>query len=197
MKTFQVLCLGFVLAFSGAVAQQAGQQAGQQKGSAASGKQGAAQPSTPAAQGATAQGEHPEALAPPPDLGSINEMLEGEEDILGGGGAYTYDPGGRRDPFKSLLAVADTPDFRGPRPEGVPGLLIDEVDLIGIFKTSSGYMAQVQPANHQKSYSLREGDQLYDGSVVSISENEVVFHQIVQDPTALKPFRDVVKKLNP
>ena len=27
--------------------------------------------------------------------------------------------------------------------------------------------------------------------------DEVVFKQIVQDPTALKPFREVVKKLNP
>jgi len=33
--------------------------------------------------------------------------------------------------------------------------------------------------------------------VVSINHNEVVFKQVVQDPTALKPFREVVKSLNP
>ena len=44
---------------------------------------------------------------------------------------------------------------------------------------------------------MREGDQLYDGDVVRITQNEVVFKQIVNDPTVLKPFREVVKKLNP
>ena len=58
-------------------------------------------------------------------------------------------------------------------------------------------MAQVVAANQKKSYLLREGDQLYDGDVVSINRSEVVFKQIVQDPTALKPFREVVKSLNP
>ena len=89
------------------------------------------------------------------------------------------------------------PEFRGPRPEGVPGLLIDEIDLTGIFHTSKGFVAQVVASNQKKSYLLKEGDQLYDGDVVSINKNEVVFKQVVQDPTALKPFREVVKSLNP
>jgi Tfp pilus assembly protein PilP len=133
---------------------------------------------------------------PAPDLGDIDQILEGEEEVLSGTG-FTYDPGNRRDPFKSLLAAPDRPEFRGPRPEGVPGLLIDEIDLTGIFRTSKGFVAQVVAANQKRSYLLREGDQLYDGDVVSINREEVVFKQIVQDPTALKPFREVVKSLNP
>ena len=113
------------------------------------------------------------------------------------GSGFTYDPGNRRDPFKSLLVAPDRPEFRGPRPEGIPGLLIDEIDLTGIFRTGKGYVAQVEAANQKKSYLLKEGDQLYDGDVVSINHNEVVFKQVVQDPTALKPFREVVKSLNP
>jgi hypothetical protein len=131
-----------------------------------------------------------------PSLEGIDQILEGEEEVLSGSG-YSYDPGNRRDPFKSLLAAPDRPEFRGPRPEGVPGLLIDEVDLSGIYKTGKGYVAQVKAANQAKSYLLKEGDQLYDGDVVSIGRNEVVFKQIVQDPTALKPFREVVKTLTP
>lgn len=131
-----------------------------------------------------------------PDLGDIDEILEGEEEVLGGGG-YTYDPGERRDPFKSLLNARDRPELRGPRPEGIPGLLIDEIVVTGIFRTGQGWIAQVQAAEKEKSYLIKEGDQLYDGDVVSIARNEVVFRQIVQDPTALKPFREVVKKLNP
>jgi hypothetical protein len=139
----------------------------------------------------------PEAAPAGPDLGNIDEILEGEEDVLSGGTGFSYDPGNRRDPFKSLLAGPDRPEFRGPRPEGVPGLMIDEIDLTGIFRTSKGFVAQVVAANQKKSYLLKEGDQLYDGDVVSINRSEVVFKQIVQDPTALKPFREVVKSLNP
>ncbi len=130
------------------------------------------------------------------EYSGLDQILEGEEEVLSGGG-YTYDPGNRRDPFKSLLTKPDRLDLRGPRPDGIPGLLIDEVDLTGVFKTKKGFVAQVKAANQNKSYLLREGDQLYDGDVVTIRRNEVVFKQIVQDPTALKPFREVVKTLGP
>ncbi|HKI85365.1 MAG TPA: hypothetical protein VKA53_01345 [Thermoanaerobaculia bacterium] len=127
----------------------------------------------------------------------INKILEGEEEVLEGGG-YTYDPGGRRDPFKSLLGGGSAAAaVKGPRPKGVPGLLIDEIDLSGIFITPQGPVAQVQASNKKESYLLRVGDHLYDGEVVNITSNEVVFRQKVNDPTALKPFREVVKKLNP
>jgi hypothetical protein len=83
----------------------------------------------------------------------------------------------------------------GPRPDGVPGLLIDEIKLEGIFRTSRGYVAQVYSPGARKRYLIKEGDQLFDGDVVSINKSEVVFKQMVQDPTALKPFREVVKSL--
>lgn len=132
---------------------------------------------------------------PSPDTGGIDEILEGEEEVLSGSGGFSYDPGNRRDPFKSLLVGTENPTIRGPRPEGIPGLLIDEIDLLGIWRTPRGYVAQVKASN--KSYLLREGDQLFDGDVVNIHKDEVVFKQQVQDPTALKPFREVVKSLNP
>ena len=130
------------------------------------------------------------------DVPDIDQILEDDEAVLGGGG-YTYDPGDRRDPFKSLLQARENDQPQGPRPEGIPGLLIDEITISGIFHTSRGWVAQVQAANQNKSYLIKVDDQLYDGDVLSISRNEVVFKQIVQDPTALKPFREVVKKLNP
>jgi hypothetical protein len=158
----------------------------------ATGAAGARPPAAaPGSPGAPALG------SPTPDMGNIDQILEGDEEVLAGGSAFTYDPGNRRDPFKSLLIAPDRPEFRGPRPEGVPGLLIDEIDLKGIFRTARGYVAQVNASNQKKSYLLKEGDQLYDGDVMSIGKNEVVFKQIVQDPTALKPFREIVKSLNP
>jgi len=153
----------------------------------------AAQESAPPAQ--------PPAEAAPADAASqagaqIDEILAGEEAVLAGG-AYSYDPGNRRDPFKSLIVGQNRQAPRGPLPEGIAGLLIDEIDLTGIFKTSRGFVAQVVASNKGKSYLLREGDQLYDGDVVGIAQNEVVFKQIVNDPTVIKPFREVVKKLSP
>ena len=156
-------------------------------GAPASGAPGASTPGAPGAAGTTDNGQA---------MGDIDQILEGDEDVLAGNG-YSYDPGNRRDPFKSLLAGPDRREFRGPRPEGVPGLLIDEIDLKGIYRTGKGYVAQVTAANQKKSYLLKEGDQLYDGDVVSIGRSEVVFKQIVNDPAALKPFREVVKSLNP
>ena len=158
----------------------------------------AAAPAAPAApKPAAPQPGAPALGSPTPDMGNIDQILEGDEEVLAGGSSFTYDPGNRRDPFKSLLIAPDRPEFRGPRPEGVPGLLIDEIDLKGIFRTARGYVAQVSASNQKKSYLLKEGDQLYDGDVMSIGKNEVVFKQIVQDPTALKPFREIVKSLNP
>jgi hypothetical protein len=154
----------------------------------------------PAQQGAPPAEPAPPAVGaqeePGPDLGNIDEILEGEEEVLSGA-TFSYDPGNRRDPFKSLLAGPERPEVRGPRPEGIPGLMIDEIDLTGIFRTSKGFVAQVSAGNQKRSFLLKEGDQLYDGDVVSINRNEVVFKQIVQDPTALKPFREVVKSLGP
>ena len=151
-----------------------------------------AQEAPPAA--APAAEAEPAAVA---DAGAkIDEILEGEEAVLQGL-AYSYDPGNRRDPFKSLELGSNRPEIKGPLPEGIPGLLIDEIDLTGIFKTSRGFIAQVVAPNKNKSYLVREGDQLYDGDVVRISQNEVVFKQIVNDPTVLKPYREVVKKLSP
>lgn len=126
----------------------------------------------------------------------IDQILQGDEAVLQGGG-YTYDPGERRDPFKSLLLARENDEPQGPRPEGIPGLLIDEITISGIFRTPRGWVAQVQASNQDKSYLIKVDDQLFDGDVLSISRNEVVFKQIVQDPTALKPFREVPKKLNP
>ncbi len=134
--------------------------------------------------------------APPPDI-DIDALLAEDEAVFAADG-YAYDAAGRRDPFRSLLVARERAgDEVQPRPEGVPGLLISEIDLTGIFVLPDGPVAQIQSASLDKSYLLRVGDRLYDGSVVSISRNEVTFRQIVDDPTALKPFREVVKKLNP
>lgn len=126
----------------------------------------------------------------------IDEYLEEDMEVLAGEGT-TYEPGDRRDPFMSLITLRRVRETRGPRPPGIPGLMIDDVEVTGIFVTPSGPVAQVRVADKRQSFLLREGDQLYDGDVTSITSDEVVFKQILDDPAALKPFRPVVKKLKP
>lgn len=127
---------------------------------------------------------------------SIDDILAEDEAVLYGNDA-SYDPGARRDPFRSLLQRESDEDVVSVRPEGVPGLLIDEIELEGVFMTPEGPVAQIQAASDETSYLLRPGDQLWDGDVVQISLNEITFKQSIDDPTALKPFREVTKKLNP
>lgn len=83
----------------------------------------------------------------------------------------------------------------GPRPDGIPGLLIDEIELIAIIRTNRGYVAQVR--SNGRFHVLKEGDQLFDGDVLSVGKNEIVFKQFVQDPGSAKPFREVVITLTP
>lgn len=136
----------------------------------------------------------PATIGVDPEL--FDDALEADEE-LAARGSYTYDAGGRRDPFLSLLLRTELRSLAEPRPEGVPGLLIDELSIRGIFALDEGMFAQVQTADRTTSYLIREGDQLFDGEVVSIAPNEVAFRQIVNDPSIIKPFREVVKKLNP
>lgn len=133
------------------------------------------------------------------DASLVNELLERDEQVLNDPSIYNYDPGTRRDPFKSLLKTQT--DRKVPRPEerpdGIAGLLIDELQIQGIFILDSGPVAQVISSASETSFLIRQGDQLWDGDVLRINLEEIVFKQTVNDPTALKPFREVVKKLSP
>lgn len=133
---------------------------------------------------------------PAPAPGTVQSpgqaLIDQEEAALQGRG-YTYDPAGRRDPFRSLLVRAE--DRAGARPAGIAGMSIDEIAIYGIWKTRNGYVAQVR-ATDNKSYLVRQGDLLYDGEVVRVGPNEVVFRQNINDPQSVKPFREVTKQLH-
>ena len=97
------------------------------------------------------------------DFELIEGLLEEGNEVMDAPSAY--DPGDRRDPFRSLIRATNDRDDapRGPRPEGVPGLLIDEISVTGVWVTPDGPVAQVQSTDTPMSFLLREGDQLYDG----------------------------------
>ena len=131
------------------------------------------------------------------DFGAVDELLEQDAQVMSDPGTYSYDPGARRDPFRSLIQRSADPNEERERPEGVPGLLVDEIAVQGIFMLPEGPVAQVVSTSQDTSFLIRPGDQLWDGEVVSMTLNEVVFKQDTDDPNSLKPFREVVKKLDP
>lgn len=108
---------------------------------------------------------------------------------------YRYDPQGRRDPFRSL--IGPTPKLEpGQRPPGVPGFLIDEIKLQGVFRTRTGMTGMINGPDN-KGYTIRVGDKVLDGEVIRITPTGVVFRQEVNDPTRIERYREVVKDLSP
>jgi type IV pilus assembly protein PilP len=108
--------------------------------------------------------------------------------------AFTYNPDGRRDPFISLLGRGSDPKSQGARPAGVPGLLINEVSVKGIVRNTSGFVALIQGPDN-KTYVVKAGDRLMDGTVKSIVQDAVVFSQDVNDPLSLVKQKEIRKVL--
>ncbi|MEO8053705.1 MAG: pilus assembly protein PilP [Acidobacteriota bacterium] len=106
---------------------------------------------------------------------------------------YTYEVGGRRDPFRSLL-VRNPSERERVRPPGLAGVMVDELELQGTIKVKQGWVAMMRGPDN-KSHLIRKGTTLFDGEVTDVSATEVTFRQNVNDPTNPKPFREVVKAL--
>jgi len=128
----------------------------------------------------------------------IDEIKQGEELALSGRGGYNYDPAGRPDPFVSPIEAPGGPGDETPRPEGWPGMLINEVKLRGIT-VFGGEPIAVFLGTDGNGYFAREGDELWDGKieVIDFDEGVVVFKQKVEDPTSPIRHRRVERKLNP
>jgi len=108
---------------------------------------------------------------------------------------YAYNVAGRRDPFKSLLER--NTESGGQRPEGLPGIQISEVDVLGIVgRTDGTNVAMIKGAGNE-SFTIRVGDRLFDGEVQEIHTDRVVFRQRINDPTLPRNFREVSIPLNP
>lgn len=108
--------------------------------------------------------------------------------------AFSYKVEGRRDPFVSLVGRGSDPKASAARVAGLPGMLINEVSLKGIMKERAGFIAMLQGPD-KKTYVVRAGQRLLDGSVKSITADAVVFAQDVNDPLSLVKQREVRKAL--
>jgi len=83
---------------------------------------------------------------------------------------------------------------RGSRPEGVPGILVEEVVVRGILQTKAGWIAMIGLPSG-RTYTVRPGDRLMDGTVRAITAQAIVIMQEVNDPLSLEKQREVRKFL--
>ena len=128
----------------------------------------------------------PATAAPAPPAGSPVEPQ-----------GYTYDPQGRRDPFVSMLRRgSEVPRTGGPgeRPSGLAGLETSEVTLKGTIASQGSYVGILQGVD-QKTYIVKAGDRLLDGTIRAITPDSMVITQQVTDPLALEKQREVRKLL--
>jgi Tfp pilus assembly protein PilP len=99
--------------------------------------------------------------------------------------------GNRRDPFVSPVVehLGGSGCTTGKR-----CLAIDQIALRGIVKSDGGMIAVVVNSL-DKAYFLRENDPVFNGYVLKISGDSVVFKETVQDKLGHLSTREVVKKI--
>jgi len=151
-----------------------------------------------AANAQTAAQEKPAAAASlvPPAAGTpASGTQSAAPDPLTEPSGFAYVQEGRRDPFISLLQRgSDSRSASGSRPAGLAGLGADEVTLRGTIRSRDGFVGILQGAD-SKTYIVRAGDRLFDGTVRMISQNDMVIVQQVNDPLSLDKQREVRKML--
>jgi Tfp pilus assembly protein PilP len=110
---------------------------------------------------------------------------------------FTYSPEGRRDPFVNLLrrgSGVDLATSSGPRPTGLKGLGTGEVTLKGTMASQGAYVAILQGSD-SRTYVVRTGEKLFDGTVRTITADSMVILQQVNDPLSKETQREVRKVL--
>ena len=89
---------------------------------------------------------------------------------------FNYNPQGARDPFKSLFSQ-QMDDLR--ERSGLAGMQISELTLVGI-QIGLGKTAIMQGSDG-KTYGVKEGTLVYDGKLLAIKNNRVIFEKTILD----------------
>jgi Tfp pilus assembly protein PilP len=97
---------------------------------------------------------------------------------------------GKRDPFFSPVVQASGSGCS----TGKKCLEIGQINLRGVVKSDNGFIAVVTN-NLNKAYFLRENDPVFNGYVVRITGDSVVFQETVQDKLGKAFTREVTKKI--
>jgi Tfp pilus assembly protein PilP len=99
---------------------------------------------------------------------------------------------GRRDPFVS--PVVNRSMLGSGCSTGKRCLAIDQINLKGVVKSDGGMIAVVVNSLN-KAYFLRENDPVFNGYVVRITGDSIIFKETVQDRVGKPLTREVTKKI--
>jgi Tfp pilus assembly protein PilP len=99
---------------------------------------------------------------------------------------------GRRDPFVS--PVVNRSMLGSGCSTGKRCLTIDQINLKGVVKADTGMIAVVVNTLN-KAYFLRENDPVFNGYVVRITGDSIIFKETVQDRLGKSFTREVTKKI--
>jgi hypothetical protein len=80
--------------------------------------------------------------------------------------------------YKRLREMAALNGQEVPKVTSV--LTLDEMSVIGIFRTPRGYAAMVEAKPIKLSYTIYPGESFFDGQLVAIEENKLVFRKITK-----------------
>ena len=112
----------------------------------------------------------------------------------------TYDAGGRRDPFASLIVPKPTPATRAagggatrPAP-GLGGVSVTDVIVKGVVRSGSTFIALRQGPDG-RTYMAKRQDRLQDGVISRIDSDAVVFTERAADAAGVVRARDIRKPL--
>jgi Tfp pilus assembly protein PilP len=97
---------------------------------------------------------------------------------------------GKRDPFFSPVVQQSGSGCSS----GKKCLEIGAINLRGVVKSDTGFIAVVTN-NLNKAYFLRENDPVFNGYVVKITGDSVVFQETIQDKLGKSFTREVVKRI--
>lgn len=101
-------------------------------------------------------------------------------------------PKSKRDPFVSPIVRANGTVTCST---GKKCLAIDSIVLKGTVKSQVGMIAVVESSARKLSYFLRENDPVFNGYVVKITRDSVVFRENVMDTLGRQSTREVVKRV--
>jgi hypothetical protein len=103
-----------------------------------------------------------------------------------------YQANGRRDPFVS--PVVSHAASSSNCTTGKKCLEIGAINLRGVVRSENGFIAVVSN-NVNKAYFLRENDPVFNGFVMKITGDSIVFRETLQDRLGKTFTREVVKKI--
>ncbi|MGA9527094.1 MAG: hypothetical protein WBS24_03140 [Terriglobales bacterium] len=119
---------------------------------------------------------------------SASETAEAEDPA---GSEQRYNPKGKRDPFLSpVVNKAGGSNCSA----GKKCLEIGTISLQGVVRSDTGFIAVVSNGMN-KAYFLHENDPVFNGYVIKITGDSIVFQETLQDHLGKVFTREVVKKI--